>query len=385
MARAKNNIQGPTTGSRMNNRAYRRQMLRQIVKVVSKQEGGSDDLYRRYVQEEDQFTGMYGELRLVEPAYTFEKLYVIYEESDILQSCVDTMQKNVDGFGYDLQFLGDDVKEKDSPEAQAEFQRAKDFFDQANENQSWTTIRKLAREDYEVIGNSAFELVRNLRGELVLVYHLPFKRIRVCSLQGREIRVPVTLRRNGKDITVKIKRKFRRYAQISVEGKRIRWFKEYGDPRHLDAKTGEYTNTKPKMPATELLHFKQSFGGKTYGLPRWIGAVPQVLGRRSASYINNDLFENQGIPPLAIMVSGGVLTDESLADLEEIMRGARGVDKWNRVLILESNVEGLGLDEKGNAKIELKDLSRYRKEDQMFGKYTKDAAEDVRHTFRLPP
>jgi len=122
-----------------------------------------------------------------------------------------------------------------------------------------------------------------------------------------------------------------------------------------------------------------------YGVPRWIGAVLDVMGRRSASFVNYDLFESQGIPPLAVLVSGGVLTDESLDELKTLLRSLRGEDKWNRVMVLESNVESLGLEEKGTAKIELKNLSEYRKEDLMFDKYLGNTHDNCRHRFRFPP
>jgi len=63
----------------------------------------------------------------------------------------------------------------------------------------------------------------------------------------------------------------------------------------------------------------------------------------------------------------------------------RGVEKWNKVLLLESNIETVGLEEKGTARIELKNLSEYRKEDQMFGNYLESTEKNIRHRFRLPP
>ncbi len=369
---------------RMDDKRYRRQKLREAALIVAAK-AEEEGLFKRQIPEEDMFQELYGELNLLTPPYPFENLYIIYEESDVLQECVDTMRKNIDGFGYDLQFTGDDIKDKDSTQATAERQRAMDFFDHANEKQSWTTIRKLMREDYEVLGNGSFEIIRSRDGGIALAYYLPFKNIRLCALMGDPVPITVLIPRNGKIMRMRVKKYFRKYAQMDLTGKKLRWFKEFGDPRTLDALTGDYVTSKPKMAASELWHFKQPFGGKAYGLPRWVGATPQVLGRRSACYINNDLFENQGIPPMAIMVSGGVLTDESLDELEEIVLGARGVEKFNRPLILESNVEGLGLEEKGAAKIELKNLTEYRNSDQMFGKYTVQTGEDVRHCFRLPP
>jgi len=370
----------PKLGKR-NAHSYKRLNLRQVLKQV---EDTANVVFSRQVEEEDQFQSFYGENRLLEPLFNFNTLYRVYLESDVLQSCVEAMQNNVDGFGYDLQFLGDDINEKDTPAAQARYQAAKNFFDYANDEESWRTIRKLMREDYEVLGNGAFEVVRNLRGEIQMVFHAPFKNLRVSASPGRKVAVDVQLPRNGKLITVRRAKHFRKFAQLSNSGKYLRWFKEIGDPRTMDALSGEYVND-PKIKASEIWHWKYQFGGEIYGYPRWIGAVLDVLGRRKGQFLNFDLFDNQGIPPMAVMVSGGVLSDDSLDELETIIRGLRGVEKWNRVMLLESNVESVGLEEKGNAKLELKNLTEYRNEDLMFARYLEATEKTIRHRYRLPP
>ncbi len=361
--------------------SYKRAQVREVLKQI---EDKTNVVFSRQVEEEDPYQAFYGQHRLLEPTFSFNTLYRVYSESDVLQSCVEAMQNNVDGFGYDLLFLGDDINDKNTPAAQAEFERAKNFFDYANDEESWRTIRKLMREDFEVLGNGAFEVVRNLRGEVQMVFQAPFRTLRISASPGRKIVVDVTLPRNGKMITVKRAKHFRKFAQLSNSGKYLRWFKEIGDPRIMDATTGLYTNS-PKVRASEIWHWINPFGGSIYGIPRWIGAVLDVLGRRKGQFLNYDLFENQGIPPMAVMVSGGVLSDDSLDELENIIRGLRGVEKFNRVMLLESNVESVGLEEKGNAKLELKNLTEYRSEDLMFDRYLQATEKTIRHRYRLPP
>lgn len=372
------------------NATYLRSRLRNIFESARKVDSPESNVLNstnQLLEDIDPFEGRYVSWNLLEPPYDLAALYRIYEQSDLLQECVDAMIKNVDGFGFGLQFLGNDIKAADTPLAQANKQILEDFFNHANDTQSFTTIRKLMREDYEVVGNGALEVVRNLLGKVSFLNYLPFRYVRLSPIDQKGVTVPVLLPRNGKLVPIRMKKYFRKYAQMGVLQKKVRWFKELGDPRIMDATTGEYKRKASdcKMVATELLHFKTSFGGSTYGVPRWIGSLLDVVGRRHSQYVNYDLFENQGIPPVAILVSGGILTDESIEQLEALVRGARGVSEWNKILILESNIEAMGLDEKGTAKIELKNLTEFRKEDLMFDKYLKSTAENIRHKFRLPP
>jgi PBSX family phage portal protein len=366
---------------------HRQNALRmELIGMAKKADG--EELYRRAVEErDDPFEGLYDEHRLKEPPYPFQNLYMIYEESDILQSCVKAYQKNVDGFGYQMLFLGDDVKEKDGPEAKTELVRANNFFDRVNEAQSFATIRSLMREDHEVLGNGAFEVIRSLAGQIQVMYHVPFKWLRMSASTGQQVAKAVTIMRDGKPVKLRFRRYYRKYAQIRTDGRKIRWFKEFGDPRVMDANTGQYmpAGQKTGTPASEIWHFKNNFGGMSYGLPRWIGAVLSVMGRRQAEFVNYDLFENQGIPPLLVLVAGGVLTDESMETLKGIIRGMRGVENFNRVGVLEAMLESTGLEDRGTVRLDLKNLAEYRKEDQMFGDYMEASENRARHTFRIPP
>ena len=114
---------------------------------------------RQSIDEADPFQGVYDKYRLLEPPFSFTQLYKIYEESDVLQECIDAMITNVDGFGYKLVYLRDDLEKIDSPESKVMRRKLENFFDHANDEQSWLTIRKLMRMDYEVLGNGGFEVI----------------------------------------------------------------------------------------------------------------------------------------------------------------------------------------------------------------------------------
>lgn len=377
------------------------QEIKKQVKIFKKkvrkfhEEDSSDDpmlVFSRRIEDGDPFTSKYGQHGLLIPPFDFAQIFKYFEESDVLQSCVDAMVRNVIGFGFHPQFNRDDLTEKETPEAKEEKQRMLDFFGQVNEDETWMAAHKKLRRDYEITGNSCEEIIRNKFGEILLTYHVPITRMRMTRT-GRAIKIKVPIRRNGKEVIVTLNKRFRRFAQNASGDNRqisLRWFKEFGDPRVMNARTGEFLKEGEKKPrgfleASEIIWNKQVFGDLAYGIPRWIGAILDVVGRRQAGVVNFDLFQNQGLPPLAIMTNG-ILTGPSIKALQQMIRSARGVDNWNKILLLEVANESMGLDEKGSAKskIELKNLTEFRKEDLMFDKYLTSTARTIRQSFRMP-
>lgn len=352
-------------------------------RILIAQKAETEALYSRQVAIDlvDPFEGFYAKNMILKSPYSFPKLYRVFEESDILQTCIDSMVNNVDGFGYEFKYMGDDIKDKETPEAQAVKEELRDFFSYVNDQQSFTSIRKLMRTDLEVLGNGGFEVIRNNVGRVQMLFHAPFINMRLTVRQKDPVTIMTKLPRNGKLIDVEVKRHFRKFVQLSETGKTLRWFKEFGDPRPMSSKTGDY-NTRGD--ASEIWHFKIPFAGSAYGLPRYIGAMLEVLGRRNAQYVNYDLFESQGIPPFVVLVSGGTLTDESFDELDAFLEGLRGTANFNKATILEATPESIGLEDKGTAKVELKSMTDFRKDDAMFTKYTEGTEKNIRHRYRLP-
>lgn len=322
---------------------------------------------------------------LLKPPYDPVKLYTIVENSSILPQCIDAMALNTDGFGIDFFYTGDIDNEK-SDEVIAERKELKAFFGKVNENQSFTTVRKAMRIDMETTGNGYIEIIRTTGGDIGLIYHADSRYIRLQKKQKDSQPIKVKMMRNGREVTLTVNKRFRKYVMVTNTARNdYRWFKEYGDPRKMNATTGRYEKEEGYQSgndATEILHFK--IGNDTYGVPRWSGNVMNAMGLHSADYVNYDLFENQVVPPLAIMVSGGKLTSESVEDVKSILLGKRGVENFNKVLVLEAQSEG-DIGQNTSIKIEIKEISTARKEDSMFVNYVDGGEHRIRGSFRLPP
>ena len=344
-------------------------------------EKGSQSVYSRQMVPEDVFIGKYGVHGLIIPPYSPASLYSIYETSSVLSPNIDAYIQNIDGFELAFKYKGP-PGEKDSEEAIQEKQNLKDFFKRINESESLQSIRRSMRLDYEITGNGYFEVSRSTNGEIACIYHIDAQYIRAARATEKDYQeVTVHLFRGGKSRPITVKKKFRRYAQYISTTNKVRWFKEYGDPRKLDATDGRYKDS-PKEVASEIIHFK--IGTGVYGLPRWIGNTMGILGVRNADYVNYDLFDSQGIPPLVILVSGGILTTDSINTIKELLKQAKGYKNFNRILLLEAQAEG-GIDDKTTPRVDLKPMTNAKAEDALFQGYISSTEEKVRTDFRLPP
>lgn len=337
--------------------------------------------YSRQMVAEDMFGGKYSAHNLIVPPYNPEALYNIFETSSVLSPNIDAYIQNIDGFEIAFKYKGP-VGQKDSDAAVKEKQELKDYFKRINESESFQSIRRSMRLDYEITGNGYFEVSRSINKEIACMYHLDAKYIRAGRATEDDYQdVTVHLFRGGKFRPITVKKKFRKYAQYITATNKIKWFKSYGDPRKMDAIDGKYTDS-PKEEASELMHFK--IGSGVYGLPRWIGNVMGILGVRNADYVNYDLFDSQGIPPLVVLVSGGILTTESINTIKELLRQAKGYKNFNRILLLEAQAEG-GIDDKTTPKVDMKPMTDAKANDSLFQDYIKETEEKVRTDFRLPP
>lgn len=370
------------------------ELNRELVLARKSAERPSGDLDiepRVYVErfaQADPFTEMYKNSQVLKPPYDPIKLYRIKEESDTLTACVDAMKSNVEGFGYDIVYVGNNPDGQNSAEAQREYDTLYDFFDNINENEGYTQIAIKKREDLETLGFGAYEVLRSRNKQIFAMYHAPTIYIRIVAY-NKDIDTPVKLtvpiKRNGTVRKFTITKRFKRFCQVLPWTNEVRFFKEMGDPRTLDYETGLFTESTNKK-ATELMFTSLPFGGESaYGLPRWTGGILDAMGRSASQFLNYDLMDSQGIPSLAVLVTGGLLTQESMEALHTIFKNAKGRANFNKTLILEAIPEMMGLDEKSNVKLDFKNLSEFRKEDQMFGGYQDKALENIRRCFRLPP
>jgi PBSX family phage portal protein len=386
-------------------------------------------------QREQVFAGM----GVVTPPYDPETLAILFENSSSLRQNVDAYVTNIDAFGHrfepvidldasdadhrianalfiERQRLKQDPRNAGDPTVQAlpatptpeevaakkaevtehmrsERSRLENFFDFCCVDLSFVTLRRRTRQDIEVMGNGYWEVLRDGGGDIAQFVYLPGFTMRLLpfDLEFVEDDINAKISEISFD-TMKVRRRFRRYVQVFEQ--QVVYFKEFGDPRVLSRRHGRFYRSVDELltsdpvdgPATEILHFKLHNPRSAYGTPRWIGNLLSVLGTRQAEEVNFLYFENKSVPPLALLVSGGRLSAQSIPRIESFIEThIRGKRNFHKILILEAEpAGGGGLEHTGRMKIELRPLTNAQQSDALFQNYDERNADKVGQSFRLP-
>ncbi|GAB4206492.1 MAG: phage portal protein [Sandaracinaceae bacterium] len=367
----------------------------------------------------------------LQPPYDPEALCLLVEHSNSLRQNVDAYATNIDGNGFRFEpaidFDAEDARQKVAdalmleriaareagtlPEgmpitpsaeetssrlvelrqlARVERARLDSFFDFACFDHSFVDLRRRTRQDLEVTGNAFWEVLRDGKGDLARLVYVPSYTVRLLPLDREAVEVRERVRVSPISFdTVSARRRLRRYVQI--QGPERVYFKSFGDPRVVSRSTGRVFPDVAALraaqpddgPATELLHFAIHSPRSPYGVPRWVGTLLSVLGSRQMEEVNYLYFENKSVPPMALLVSGGRLSEASVPRIERfIEENLKGKANFHKILILEA--DGVGTGDGGRAKIELRPLTDAQQQDALFQVYDERNIDKVGSAFRLP-
>lgn len=284
-----------------------------------------------------------------------------------LMRAIRTLARNTVGIGWEI-VSASPVHEDTTPEErkaiQSQLEIARDFFDNCNDTLPFSSVFELEMMDEEATGNGYLEWVRDNGGNMQRTFHVPA-------------------------ITMRLLRNERGYVQI--RGTRRRYFKKLGDERVMDAETGAFVPEEEDGPlpldkrASEIQHYAlYSPTSEFYGIPRWLPAAAAVTGNALAAKRNLVFFKNDAVPRTIVAIQGGAnLTKESKDELQRYFDEGKGAEAAHRLLVLQTEIEGVGVDEKSNTKIEIKPLTVGVGEDASFLKYRKANDEEVREALGL--
>lgn len=256
---------------------------------------------------------------------------------------------------------------------------------------TFISIRKQVRRDVESIGNGYLGMRRDRSGDLAEFDYLRSAQMRLRPIvedeRGRPwpARISIPVRRSLIHIDrVDTYVLFRTYVQLGVS--REVFFKQFGDPRPVSAEDGRvYPQGLPAghRPATELYNFQVPSPLYAYGVPRWMNAAPLVKGLRAAEEVNATHFDNNAIPRMMILVSGGTLRDGAEEKIKAAINAhVKGRQNYHSTLILQAtpptNVPT------ARVQIEVKPLKEAIQGDGLFQSYSANSRDTILAQYRLP-
>lgn len=417
-------------------------------------EGGSES---QILSEPDKQQSLFSSTGALAPLYDPYGLAMVFESSSCLRPNVDAYVTNIDSFGHqfvpiidldapeaaenvrtamrlerrakkqeaalaaeksesdkDALSKSDEVsdsdlkKRMDQLRSEMALERAEleTFFDNCTVDIPFSGhegLRGITRYNLEVTGNGFWEVLRDGFGRIAQFNPIPATSMRVYPTDDEITEVEIPVRTSLLTwSTIKARKRFRKLVQCWETNTRVVYFKEFGDPRCMSARTGRIFANRTALEraesdlgqvqeATEVIWFKITSIRSVYGAPRWIGALLAVLGNRQAEEMNFIYFENRSVPPLAILVSGGRLAADSVAKLEDHIRtNIKGARNSHKILILEAEPASsmqqaaAATGTPSRMKIELKPLTEAQLTDATFQAYDERNTGKVGEAFRMP-
>ena len=357
---------------------------------------------------EDPFHALTSSGKLIAPPFDLLTLAMLPEHNTELNQCVEAMETNIEGFGHRFvpRIAMDTAPAEIKKAAEQEKVDLENFFMYASLRESFTCTRRRLRRDLETIGNGYLEVIRNVKGKIQGLNHLPGYQMRLGRLEEKQQKIDLPILELQADRSVKVStiptwERFRMFAQSRalqmrrhtafVGGFAVRWFKEFGDPRVYDFQSGEEV-TGEKLEAlpedrraNEVIHFKMYSPRSPYGLPRFIGNLLSIFGDRASEEINYVTFRNNNIPSMMLLVSNGQLTQGTIDRIQDFVESQiQGSDNYSKFLIIEAEGMEEGEDS-SQVKVDAKPLVDVQHKDALFQNYSANNQDKVRRAFRLPP
>ena len=305
---------------------------------------------------DDLFNNLYGQMGLVQPYYSFERMAYLLEINVYHANCVRVKAQDTVGQGWELK----PAERIDNP-SESQLEVAKEVL----ENQQVDLVETLRRmmTDYEGMGNGYLEIGRQddrPDGPVVFISHIPGQ-------------------------TVRIESGFNKFCQL--RSLKYAWFRKFGYKKDVNLLTGD--EGEPGTVSTrgnELIPFSK-YTSRTdyYGMPEALPAVGAMLGSALSRDYNIKFFENFGVPAFVVSVSG----DYDLGELDEHgkYKIQKTVEGYFRTMQREPHSNMLLMvpsEAGGKVEVEIKPLSVDIKE-ASFRLYRRDNRDEIISSHRVPP
>ena len=331
----------------------------------------------------------YGDI--LPPPYEPKNLISLVERNDTILQLVEAMATNVALFGHAIKWSDefDYNKAQDSikREAEKEWDLLRIKYKNISPMEDFSQLLYKAMVDKYTIGWGCLEVIRGATNEVSTLEYMRACNVRIAK--NKEARTIIKMweeSENEKYIQNDTPVKFKKFVQV-INGEKV-YFKEFGDPRQMNCKNGEYIKDSENLSeadqATEVIFFPSHSTYTDYGVPFWINTAISASGSTMADTLNYKYFSDGRILPMAVTVSGGQLTQGSI----QAIRDGKGVENAYKIMVLEALPEkkGSGLESENTpaTKIDIKSLTDTNNSDALFQEYQKQSKEKIRDASRLP-
>lgn len=331
--------------------------------------------------------------RVLEPPLPLMELSLLPEVSTELPQITKALATGISGFGWQLGLRSDltpELEAKFKEEIKKEHDLATSLLRHPNPKVSLVGLAKQMQQERAITGNAYWELIPSPTDSRMYscIGRVSASSVRITKADRTFTRVPESFVRS--DFTIGKKffmERLRRFVQI--KGRKKVFFKEFGDPRVIDKRTGEIADESlpRKFRANELFHWLiQSTRDTPYGLPELTSNIISIKGQRASSEANIVTLMNNNVPSFCVLANGGQLTDGSVSRIREFVdtqiKGSSNYSKW---LVLEGESSHDGLSSPSNMKIEIVPLTGSQHQDQLWQQYDENNAKKLRRNFRIAP
>jgi capsid portal protein len=194
--------------------------------------------------------------------------------------------------------------------AKIEVQRLRNFIEDLCDDTTTREILERGWGDFEAFGNMNWEILRDEDDEPARANHISALHMRVA-------------------------RDHERFAYVTPPYTTPVYFKRYGDPRHLNARTGEWREWKGnpdedgfdagkdwgKDEATEVLRYISYHPQDPYyGIPGWYSAMADMIGGAESRDFMLRFFTDKAVPLYAVLLEGGSWSPVTISTIEKFFR-----------------------------------------------------------------
>jgi len=336
---------------------------------------------------DDTREGPFGALDVIEPPFNPSLWCQVPEQNTRLASAIDIWARNTVGLGWRIvaqdpegNLVENEEIDRLGIKAKFDMERTQlqSVFQFPNRRAPFTRVMYRVKWDEEATGNGYLEIVRNIRGRIVGLYHIPAHTMRVRRGGMGYVQLPELVASSVSSSFDSVMR---------GGGARKRFFKEFGDPRIIHADEGIKATERLgfRHRASEIIHFTiPTSKSMHYGAPRYVSTAPAIAGNRLSAERNVNFFDNDAVPRGIVFVSGGRLDPESVQRIKDfISTGAKGVENAGRLLVLQLEPKRSGIGEETTASMHFQPLTVGVTEDASFMSYRASNDEEVREAFGL--